>query len=102
MTENIRCNRCGILHPSDASEGNCPACSPSTELEPDAQPTGVSAGEQATCDFELARPGHVLESLARSIGTIPRVQLPDTAPDDTGVAVTKPSSDAMPAPTERG
>jgi hypothetical protein len=75
---------------------------PRTDLESDAQPTGVSAGEQATCDFELARPGHVLEGRARSIGTVLRVQLPDTAPDDTGAAVTKPSSDAMPAPAERG
>jgi serine/threonine-protein kinase len=74
----------------------------STDLEPDAQPTGAWASEQATWDFELARPGHVLESLDRSIGTVPRVQLPDTAADDTGGAVTEPPSDAMPAPAERG
>ena len=102
MTENHRCNRCGNLLPSDAPEGTCPVCMPRTDLEPDAQPTGVSAGGQATCDFELAQPGHVLESLARSIGTVPRVQLPDTAPDDPGVAVSKSSPDAMPAPAERG
>ncbi len=102
MTENIRCNRCGSPLPSDASEGTCQACMPSTELEPDAQPPGVSAGEQATCDFELARPGRVLESLARSMGTVPRVQLSDTAPDDTGVSATEPATDAMPAPAERG
>jgi serine/threonine-protein kinase len=73
-----------------------------TEREPDSQPTSVSAGEQATRDFELAGPGHVLKSLARSLGSVPRVQLPDTAPDDTGVADTERSSDAMPAPAERG
>jgi serine/threonine-protein kinase len=102
MTEKHRCNRCGNLLPSGALEGTCPACLPNTDLEPDARPTGVSAAEQATCDFELAQPGHVLESMARSIGTIPRVQLPDTAPDDTGVSVTEALSDAMPAPAERG
>ena len=47
-------------------------------------------------------PGRVLEGLARSIGSIPRVLLPDTATDDQGVAVIKPSSPEMPAPTERG
>jgi serine/threonine-protein kinase len=75
---------------------------PSTDLEPDAQPTSDSAGEQATYEFELARPGHVLESLARSIGTVPRLQLPDITADDTSVAITGPSSDATPAPAERG
>ena len=33
---------------------------------------------------------------------IPRVLLPDTAPDDQDVAVIKPSSAEMPAPAERG
>ena len=52
--------------------------------------------------FEPTQPGHVLESLARSIGSIPRVLLPDTSADDAGVAVIKPSSDEMPTPGERG
>jgi eukaryotic-like serine/threonine-protein kinase len=102
MAENRHCYRCGNLLPSDAPEGTCPACMPRTDLESDAQPTGVSAGEQATYDFELARPGHVLESLARSIGSIPRVLLPETGTDETGLGITNPSSDAMPAPAERG
>ena len=101
MTENHRCNRCGELIPSDAPEGTCPACMPRTDLEPAAQPTGVSAGGQATCDFELAQPGHVLESLARSIGSIPRVLLPETGADETSLAITNPSSDTIPAPAER-
>ena len=42
--------------------------------------------------------GPVLETLARSIGSVPRVLLPDTATDDAGVAVIKPSSAEMPAP----
>ena len=44
----------------------------------------------------------MLESLARSIGSIPRVLLPDTAPDEAGAAIIKPSSDEKPAPAERG
>jgi serine/threonine-protein kinase len=55
-----------------------------------------------TFSFEPAQAGHVLESLARSIGSIPRVLLPDTAPDETGAANTSPSSEELPAPAERG
>ena len=55
---------------------------------PGGDPTVVGpAGEDVTFGFEPVRPGHVLETLARSIGSIPRVLLPDTAPDDAGVAV---------------
>ena len=103
MAEIRRCNRCGNPLPSDAPEGTCPACLLRAGLEPDTRPPpDGSAGEDVTFGFEPAQPGHVLESLARSIGSIPRVLLPDTATDDTGVAVIKPSSDEMPAPAERG
>ena len=103
MADIRRCNRCGNLLPSDATEGICPACMLRAGLEPASeQPPGGSAGEDVTFGFEPSQPGHVLESLARSIGSIPRVLLPDTATDDAGVAVIKPSSDEMPAPAERG
>jgi serine/threonine-protein kinase len=65
-------------------------------------PAGRPAADDVTYGFEPARPGHVLETLARSIGPIPRVLLPDTSPDDAGVAVIKPSSEEMTAPTKRG
>jgi len=72
-------------------------------LEPnsEAPPDGPTA-EEVTFGFEPTHPGHVLESLARSIGSIPRVLLPDTATDDAGLPIIKPSSDEMPAPGERG
>ena len=72
-------------------------------LEADTEHSGGPSGEQAAFGFEPSHPGHVLECLDRSIGSIPRVLLPDTAgSDDAGVAVIKPSSDEMPAPAERG
>jgi hypothetical protein len=46
--------------------------------------------------------GKVLVTLADSIGPITGVLLPDTHPDDSGVAVIKPSSPEMPPPAERG
>jgi serine/threonine protein kinase len=58
--------------------------------------------DEVSLGFEPTSPGRVLESLARSIGSIPRVLLPDTANDDQGVAVIKPSSPEMPGPSERG
>jgi len=103
MAEIRRCNRCGNLLPSDAPEGTCPACMLRAGLEPDSEPPADgSAREGVTFGFEPTDPGRVLESLARSIGSIPRVLLPDTATDDAGVPIIKPSSGEMPAPGERG
>jgi serine/threonine protein kinase len=61
-----------------------------------------SNDHEVTLGFESTSPGRVLESLARSIGSIPRVLLPDTHDDDCVVAVIMPSSPEMPAATERG
>ncbi len=95
MTEPRRCNRCGNPLRSDAPAGtSCPVCMLRAGLD--------ASGEEMTFGFEPTQPGRVLESLARSIGPIPRVLLPDTATDDAGVAIIKPSSDEMPGPGERG
>ena len=103
MSEMHRCNTCGNLLPLDAPEGTCSACMLRAALMPDTRPPPEgSAGEDVTIGFEPVRPGHVLESLAQSIGPIPRVLLPDTAPDDTGVGRHQASSDEMPVPAERG
>jgi eukaryotic-like serine/threonine-protein kinase len=100
MDENRQCNRCGNPLSSDAPDGTCPACGARAVPEPETEPTGLSAGEDVTLGFEIVQPGHVLESLARSVGSIPHVLLADTSPDETDAAFTKPSSDEM--PTERG
>ncbi len=103
MASLRRCPRCGNPLPPDVAQGICPSCMLRAGLEPASdQPLNGSAGEDVTFGFEPTHPGHVLESLARSIGSIPRVLLPDSAADDAGVAVIKPSSDQMPAPAERG
>ena len=103
MTENHRCNQCGHLLPPDAPAGTCPACMPGTGLEPEARPLSHgSADENVTFSFEPAQPGHVLESLARSIGSVPRVLLPETGTDDTGLAISQSSADPTLAPAERG
>jgi serine/threonine-protein kinase len=104
MAIDRRCPRCGRPLPPDVPPGICPACLLRAGLEPGtgAAPLDDPADEELTFGFEPTSPGHVLESLARSIGSIPRVLLPDTAPDDQGVAIIKPSSEEMPPPGERG
>jgi hypothetical protein len=72
-------------------------------LEADTKHSGDSAGEEVAFGFERSHPGRVLEYLNQSIGSIPRVLLPDTAgSDDAGVAVIRPSPEEMPEPAERG
>ena len=103
MSQMHRCNTCGNLLPLDAPEGTCSACMLRAALMPDTRPPPEgSAGGDVTFGFEPVRPGHVLESLARSIGPIPRVLLPDTAPDDTSADIIRSSADEMPVPKERG
>ena len=104
MAAHRRCPKCGKPLPPEVPQGTCPTCLLRAGLSPDSEPpcTDAPAAVAASYGFEATQTGHVLESLARSIGSVPRVLLPDTATDDTGVAVIKPSSDEMPAPGERG
>jgi hypothetical protein len=58
-------------------------------LEPEASPPPAGpSGKNVTVGFEPVQPGHILESLARSIGSMPRVLLTDTRTDDTGQVIT--------------
>jgi hypothetical protein len=104
MAHDRTCPRCGRPLPPDARPGTCPACLFRAGLEPgsNAAPLDASDGDEVTLGFGSTGPGCVLESLARSIGSIPRVLLADTAHDDRGVAVIKPSSPEMPPPSDRG
>ncbi len=97
------CNLCGILLQSDAPEGTCPTCMLSPGLAPDTRPPpDGSASEAVTFGLEPVQPGHLRESLVRSLGPIPLVLLPDTAPDATGLEVIQSTSDEMPEPSQRG
>jgi serine/threonine-protein kinase len=60
------------------------------------------ASYEVTVGFQPAHAGPVLEGLAHSIGSIPRVLLPDTQDDERGSAVIKPSSPEMPPLADRG
>jgi tetratricopeptide (TPR) repeat protein len=104
MADDRRCPLCGQPLPPDVSTGACPACRLRAALGTGARtaPLGDSNDGAVTFGFEPTRPGRVLESLAHSIGSVSRVLLPDTAPDDRDVAVIEPSSDEMPPPGRGG
>src|SRR6516225_1067093 len=78
------CPDCGETLPADAPRGLCPNCLMGAAL-PSTSPSAHEATgtfEPATDTFEPAGTG-VLESIAQSIGPVPRVLLRDTAPGET-------------------
>ncbi|HEV3164911.1 MAG TPA: protein kinase, partial [Isosphaeraceae bacterium] len=106
MTANRRCPECGKPLPHARVPGKCPACLLRAGLD-----AGAAAGpldgslpldRQVTFSLESAHVGKVLETLAHSIGSIPRVLLPDTEANHDATAVVKPLSSEMPSPAERG
>ena len=104
MVDDRRCPRCGQPPPPDVPTDIRPACRPLAGLETGARAATLddSNDDEVPVGFERTSPGGVLESLAHSIGSIPRVLLPDMVPDDRDVAVIRPSSDEMPSPGLRG
>jgi tetratricopeptide (TPR) repeat protein len=92
--------------PPGLAQAACPAClfraglEKESELPPGPLDSPGTADHQGATGFERSDMGTVLESLADSIGAIPRVLLPDT--DDASVAVIQPSSIEMPALADRG
>ncbi len=104
MADDRHCPRCGQPLPPYVPTGTCPACRLRTGLETGARaaPLDDSNDEEVNFDFEPTSSGRVLETLARSIGFVPRVLLADTVPDDRDVALIKPSSAEMPTPGQRG
>ena len=92
MKPERTCPDCGATLPADAPRGLCPNC-----LMGAALPSTSPSSHEATGTFEPAGPG-VLETIAQSIGTVPRVLLRDTAPGETPGPVVRPdATDADPS-----
>jgi serine/threonine-protein kinase len=104
MADAPHCPDCGRPLPADVPHGACPACLPRRGLEPASDPLGPDdpAAHDVSYGFEPTDVGHVLETLACSIGPIPRVLLPDTDPGDRGTPPVLPSSPEMPAAPPAG
>jgi serine/threonine protein kinase len=103
MAADRRCPQSGSPLPPEVPQGTCPACLLRRELEDrSATATFDGPGDHSdTIGFEPAGAGHVLETQARTVGSIPRVVLPETPADDRGGAVVRPGSPEMPAPAAR-
>ena len=104
MADDRRCPECGFPLPPDVAPGRCPACLLRAGLM-DGSMTGPLDGpevHQVSIGFEPTSAGKVLETLARSIGSIPRILLPDTHAEDRDDPVVDPSSSEMPTAPKRG
>ena len=94
MKPERTCPDCGATLPADAPRGLCPNCLMGAAL-PSTSP--VASHSTATGIVEPAGPG-VLETIAQSIGTVPRVLLRDTAPGETPGPIVRPdATDADPS-----
>ena len=92
MPEN-NCVRCGAPLPTDALAGHCPRCLLLEGLDSDAARTGQgSNGGPPGLPHEA---GSVLETIATTIGRVPRVLLRDTAPVRSPGPVVRPPGDFL-------
>ena len=76
MGSRHTCPDCGTTLPADAPRGLCPYCLLGAALS-----RPPSGGSGATAAREAAGPG-ILDTIALSIGPVPRVLLRDTAPGE--------------------
>jgi len=91
-TDHAACPRCGKPQPIEAPAGLCPRC----RLE-----GSRDSGVEVTDSLDSAQLGRLLESLAASIGPVPRILLPDTGDVATEPPLVNPSSPEMPLPADR-
>src|SRR6516225_3301196 len=99
MKPERTCPDCGATLPADAPRGLCPNCLMGAALPSTSPPSHEATGtvEPATGIVEPAGPG-VLDTIAQSIGLVPRVLLRDTAPGETPGPVVRPdATDADPS-----
>src|SRR5215510_5021262 len=87
MKPERTCPDCGATLPADAPRGLCPNCLMGAALSSTSPPA-----HEATGTFEPAGSG-VLDTIAQSIGPVPRVLLRDTAPGETPGPVVRPPGD---------
>ena len=89
MAERPSCPRCGSELPAHAPQGLCPRCLLRQELDGDSR--GLSQSGEVGATPEPSRSPGVLETIARSIGPVPRVLLRDTAPGEEPGPIVRPS-----------
>src|SRR5262245_18610315 len=98
MTEQPTCPRCGSGLPARSPRGLCPRCLLRAGLDGDA--LSLSRAGEAGATVDLAGPPGVLETLAATVGPVPRVLLRDTDPGSEP-PLHRPGSPEMPPPEDR-
>jgi eukaryotic-like serine/threonine-protein kinase len=83
MNPKRTCPDCGSILPDDAPRELCPQCLMGAALSADAT--------DATGQYEPARPS-VLDTIAQSIGPVPRVLLRDTGPGEMPGPIVRPDA----------
>ena len=86
MKPERTCPDCGATLPADAPRGLCPNCLMGAALPGTPPPSSTATGA-----VEPAVLG-VLETIAQTIGPVPRVLLRDTAPGETPGPVVRPDA----------
>ena len=76
MPENL-CQSCGAPLPAHALGGHCPRCLLLQGLESGS--SRVNGGSDGETILRLSKAGSVLETIAATVGAVPRVLLRDTA-----------------------
>jgi serine/threonine-protein kinase len=99
MAELDRCPNCGMERPTNAPRGHCPGCLLQEGLGSEA--LSLARGGQLGATVNLAGPPSVLETLAATLGPVPRVLLRDSEPVTGPGPVVKPSSPEMPELADR-
>jgi serine/threonine-protein kinase len=92
------CPNCGAERLANAPRGLCPTCLLKAGLDSEALSLARS---QVGATVDLSARASVLETLAVSLGPVPRVLLADTDVVNGPGPVVKPSSPEMPAPADR-
>jgi serine/threonine-protein kinase len=88
MMPDNKCERCGAPLPTHALKGRCPRCLLLEGLDSDASGTGQRRnGGPPGLALEA---GSVLETIAQSIGRVPRVLLRDTSPGEEPGPIVRP------------
>ncbi len=92
------CPSCGLVLPARAPQGLCPRCLLRDSLGGEA--LSLTPGGDLGATLDLSGPPGVLETLATSLGAVPRVLLRDTDPG-TEPPLHRPASPEMPGPGDR-
>ena len=88
------CPKCGSDKPVQSPGGLCPVCMLREGLDRDSE--SPSRGSNGKANVLSIKQGLVLDSIAATVGSVPRVLLRDTSVGETPSPIVRPLADADP------